>query len=90
MKKLWFKNKTYGFGWTPSSWEGWLVTAVYLFVVIGMVEKLARKGALGNIIWIIFATLFFVWVTASYGEKPHWSWGKPKNAHSSKDTKKEE
>ncbi len=24
----WFSPKTFGFGWTPASWEGWLVTAV--------------------------------------------------------------
>ncbi|MCX6717702.1 MAG: hypothetical protein NTU76_03445 [Candidatus Taylorbacteria bacterium] len=25
MSKLWFKRKTYGWGWVPSSWEGWFV-----------------------------------------------------------------
>ncbi|MEI9964284.1 MAG: hypothetical protein WDM92_05875 [Caulobacteraceae bacterium] len=26
MNRYWFKPKTYGYGATPSTWEGWLVT----------------------------------------------------------------
>jgi hypothetical protein len=25
----WFRAKTYGWGWTPSTWQGWTVTAVW-------------------------------------------------------------
>jgi hypothetical protein len=24
-EKLWFRAKRYGWGWTPTSWQGWLV-----------------------------------------------------------------
>lgn len=29
-KKFWFKRKRYGYGWAPSTWQGWLVIAVYV------------------------------------------------------------
>ena len=29
-KKLWFKRKTFGYGWTPSTIEGWI--AIIIFV----------------------------------------------------------
>ena len=90
MKKIWFKNKTYGFGWTPVSWEGWLLLAVYVFFIIGSVEKLARKGAFGNIVWIVFVTALFIWITANRGESPKWSWGNKKESHKHLETKKEE
>jgi hypothetical protein len=31
----WFKPKRYGYGTTPSTWEGWAVTAVYCLIIWG-------------------------------------------------------
>jgi hypothetical protein len=33
MNELWFKRKTYGWGWVPSTKEGWLVILVYIILV---------------------------------------------------------
>ena len=33
-KGYWFKNKLYGFGWTPIKWQGWLVVLVFTALVI--------------------------------------------------------
>jgi len=33
-KKYWFRNKKFGIGWVPASWEGWLVLAAYLIGAI--------------------------------------------------------
>ena len=30
----WFARKTIGWGWTPASWQGWLVTAAYVAIVV--------------------------------------------------------
>ena len=30
----WFKPKRYGYGPTPISWQGWLLTAVYFAVIL--------------------------------------------------------
>ena len=35
--QFWFRPKTYGYGATPSTWEGWLVTAVHSLIVLGCV-----------------------------------------------------
>ncbi len=32
-KTYWFARKTFGWGWTPASWQGWLVTACFLAIV---------------------------------------------------------
>ncbi len=33
-KKPWFgPRQTLGWGWTPVSWEGWLVTGVFLVLI---------------------------------------------------------
>ena len=30
----WFKRKLYGWGWTPATWQGWLVLAVFVVLMI--------------------------------------------------------
>jgi len=34
MQKYWFKPKKYGYGFSPISWEGWLLTIVLLGLVL--------------------------------------------------------
>ena len=34
MKRGWFGPKTYGWGATPTSWEGWLATAVMVVALL--------------------------------------------------------
>lgn len=35
MNKLWFKARTYGWGWTPCSIAGWLVTIAIAVLLVG-------------------------------------------------------
>jgi amino acid transporter len=30
----WFKAKRYGWGWVPATWQGWLVLALYIAIVV--------------------------------------------------------
>ena len=42
MKKVWFKAKEYGWGWYPSSWQGWIILLIYLLLLgesVGLIEK---------------------------------------------------
>jgi hypothetical protein len=32
----WFRPKRNGLGWTPITWQGWLVTIVSCLVVVGL------------------------------------------------------
>jgi len=79
---LWFKAKTYGYGWCPCNWKGWAVIAVYLIVLVAFIRYcfsfgenfdvrlyLAGVGAL---------TGALVLVAYKKGEPAHWRWGEPK------------
>ena len=75
----WFKRKLYGWGWMPVKWQGWLVIAISIGVVllgvyVGEVDDAPGAVLLGVILaaGIIFG--FGYWK----GEKPHWQWGPPK------------
>ena len=46
MTEYWFKPRQFGYGVTPITWQGWLVTVATLIVVIGsamMVPLFADK-----------------------------------------------
>lgn len=79
--KLWFRRKTYGWGWTPITWEGWLVTLVV--VVIPIIIRLTAKA----LEYEKSTQYFYTWASVPillmalilicfrYGEKPKWQWG---------------
>jgi hypothetical protein len=84
-KKLWFKRKLYGWGWTPSAWQGWLVTLVYfiliLIFVLNIEESIPENPDSGSNFLvlglpIILLSLLFIYIAYKKGEKPRWQWGK--------------
>ncbi len=80
-KKLWFKNKKYGWGWTPVSWEGWLVTAVFtILTVIIFLCADSLSHSVSDTLLTVFpygALLFATLIAVCYktGESPKWRWG---------------
>lgn len=81
MKKLWFKARNYGWGWYPSSWEGWTVLIGFLAVAVWISRDVdAQSRSFSDTLYGVFipfvvltAALFTVcWKT---GEKPEWRWG---------------
>jgi hypothetical protein len=79
--KLWFKRKKYGWGWTPSTWQGWLVIAIYLALVFGIVCSAEVAGVsdydmLMNFVpRLIILTSALILVSYVKGERPKWMWG---------------
>ena len=82
MSKRWFRAKTYGFGWTPVSWEGWV--AIGLFAVFELWNFLRLDEYSHSVSdtlrpFVIESVLAaFVLACISYwkGEPPRWRWGK--------------
>ena len=81
---LWFKARTFGWGWTPVSVEGWLVVGAFVAaVLISTMYFLYRIRTGADIrsttilflLWITFlvgAVMIVAWLT---GERPRWRWG---------------
>lgn len=83
MPKLWFKRRRYGYGWTPVTWQAWLLVLLYLVVVIvGAVSIAAAKvpvtstDALIYLSYIVLATAALIRISILRGPKPKWRWGK--------------
>lgn len=84
MKKLWFVTKRYGWGWTPATWEGWLVLVVFVAVMVanamrlGVADQSPMAPAFPTEFVVETAILVALLISICYakGEKPRWRWGK--------------
>jgi uncharacterized membrane protein YhaH (DUF805 family) len=73
--KLWFKAKRYGWGWTPCSWQGWIVLLIWLTLFVFSVVKIDRE-LVKNVFVIIIMFFVLIYICYKKGEKPRWRWGK--------------
>ena len=64
MSPSWFRPKRYGWGLTPSSWQGWLLTAAYVAVVLVLALTLAEKQI--AIFLTVIAILTAVFLVVAY------------------------
>lgn len=85
MKKVWFKNKQFGWGWTPVSWEGWATLCVFVGLLVLIVSRtdFEARGAM-PIYFIKVLLLVSLLLVISYwkGEPPRWQWGTKKDKSS--------
>ena len=82
MKKVWFKAKRYGYGWYPATWQGWLVLAAYVALVVANFYRIdshshSVSDTLINVVpETIVLTLVLIAICYKTGEPSHWRWGK--------------
>lgn len=79
-KRLWFKRKLYGWGWTPVTWQGWLVTALYVASLAAFALTIdetspPREIAFTFVLPAVLLTATFLRIAYMKGEKPRWQWG---------------
>lgn len=76
-KDIWFPAKTYGWGWgLPCRWQGWVVMAAYLVLVVGGVFFL--RGVRNGSVFIAYMTVLtavLVVICWRKGETLRWRWG---------------
>lgn len=83
--KLWFRAKLYGWGWTPITWQGWLVTLGYVIILIDQAtstisyDKNASASLGDTMIYFglnfILSTVLLLTICYMKGERPGWRWG---------------
>ncbi|MEK7172402.1 MAG: hypothetical protein AAB740_00275 [Patescibacteria group bacterium] len=84
MKKLWFKRKTYGWGWTPVTWQGWLTIIIFVSLVVMNFRRIdsvsySASDTLANFIpQTALLIVFLFLICYRKGESPKWQWGEKK------------
>lgn len=78
---IWFKQRRYGFGAYPASWQGWALTAAYVVGMIAAAVMFAppagepqtmRFFVIAGALTIVFVAI--AWRTTEDGWR--WRWGK--------------
>lgn len=82
--KIWFRRKAYGWGWVPTTWQGWLVTFIYVASLIALSVTINEYSPASEIIFTFFLPIFLLTITLiricyKKGEKPCWQWGVKKD-----------
>ncbi len=78
----WFKAKKYGWGWTPCSWQGWLVLALFVILMmvnayrLGIMSESFTGDTTGFLLENIVLIGILFMICMRTGEKPKWRWGK--------------
>lgn len=77
-KEVWFRAKTYGWGWgLPLTWQGWVVFGVYFgLLAFGIINLNGNILPIPFVPYFIVVTVALVVVCYLKGEKPRWRWGK--------------
>jgi|TARA_B100001971_G_C17645517_1_gene265457 hypothetical protein len=73
--KYWFKRKAYGYGATPTTWEGWLVTLGFVAIIIWRSFG-AEKNPLQFTLELIVSIFILIKITSRKTEGGFgWQWG---------------
>jgi hypothetical protein len=78
MTKYWFRQKTIGYGSTPNTWQGWLLTSIFLLLVAGIAFtgphiRDNHLRALLMLAGLPLLTLIFIWIAHAKTEGG-WRW----------------
>ncbi len=75
--KYWFPAKRYGWGWgLPYTWQGWLVLAAFLGLLVAGTVLLPPNRVLGSyLIYTVVLGALLIGVCWLKGEPPRWRWG---------------
>ncbi len=79
----WFKAKIFGWGWTPVTWQGWLITIIFVLMIyiISVINKAfpSFNNDWPFVLAVIVLAGAFIFIAYKKGEKPSWRWGIPKD-----------
>lgn len=81
-EKYWFKRKLFGWGWTPATWQGWLIIFAFIALLIAFSLTIDGNSSTREIFFtfllpLIILTSALIRIAYKKGEKPRWQWGFP-------------
>ncbi len=77
---LWFKAKMFGWGWYPISWQGWVLTLLYVIGIAKFALQANKQDSASDVlinfaIPFVIDTVFLLTICYIKGERPKWNWG---------------
>lgn len=82
-KHYWFKRRRYGYGWIPTTWQGWVVILTYIAIIFLLTLILGWDNTEPDtqelvLYFTAFTVTTVLLIVLSYakGPRPKWRWGK--------------
>jgi hypothetical protein len=83
MTRYWFKPKRYGYGATPVTWEGWVVTIAVAVVLAGSIVAMNllvdRSDVVAWLLWAVIIAAMTYWFVKLSRRRTEgewrWRWG---------------
>lgn len=74
VSKPWFEPKRFGYGASPTAWQGWLATAV--FAALFVLDVTQFRGVLRWGLGVVLIAAFIPLVYFKSSDEWRWRWGK--------------
>ena len=76
----WFKRKLFGWGWAPAKWQGWLITIVFIVLILLFAMTIDENSSDREVVFtlilpVVLLTITMIRICYLKGEKPKWQWG---------------
>ena len=75
----WYKRRRYGYGFTPVTWQGWLLVGLMILLLVIPAFFLGQSSneiVIGYLIYVVVVLSASFYVMLSRSPKPKWRWGK--------------
>jgi len=76
--KYWFKPRRFGYGATPTTWEGWTVVIVFIAYLLSL-SVLITNGNTSKYLLYLFAGIVAVAAISKKKTDGEWKWNWGKN-----------
>jgi len=72
----WFRPKRYGYGATPNTWQGWLVTLGFVALLAAIMSLVGAGGGAVLLAATAILTALFIWIVWKKTDGAwRWRWG---------------
>lgn len=85
-RPIWFKAKTYGYGWYPATWQGWLIILIWIALLslnawrLMSIDPPPTENTIEFAAETLATTAVLVYICYKTGEPLRWRWGKDDEA----------
>ena len=74
LNKYWFKPRGFGYGATPTTWEGWAVVAGFIIYLLSLSFLLTKEGNSNTYLLLLFAGIIAVFLISKNKTDGEWEW----------------
>ncbi len=77
MNKYWFKPRGFGYGATPTTWEGWVLVLLFMAYFLLIAYVIAPEEGFWQVFYVVLGIVIMLLISKSKTDGDwHWNWGR--------------